>query len=349
MRSLTIGERTIDEDAPCFIIAEAGSNHDGTLQQAEQLIDVAAEAGVDAIKFQFFKADKIAAKGDTVMVTDPRFTAEPVPLLEFYKSLEFNERWISDLKFYAESKRLIFMMTAFDEEGADVLEHAGIAAYKIASFEAVHLPLIRHIAKKGKPILLSTGMCDMEEIREAIGVITGEGNNQIGLFHCGIDYPMEPEDVHLASMTSMMDEFPYPIGYSDHTLGLTVPIAATALGAALYEKHFTIDRSLPGPDHQFALEPGELKSMVEAIRTAERALGSPVKEVRDSELPYYRSGRRSLFAARDIDQGETIYRDMIAVLRPGTGLKPKHLDSLIGKRAARDIPAHSPLAWRDIE
>ncbi|HSR67500.1 MAG TPA: N-acetylneuraminate synthase family protein [Acidobacteriota bacterium] len=346
---IKIEDRSIGDGEPCFIIAEAGSNHDGDIEQARRLIGAAAEAGADAVKFQLFKADKIAAKSKDVMVTEEKFTRRPVTLNEFYKSLEFQLEWLAPLKEEAERQGLIFMMTPFDEESADRLEDFGITSFKVASFELTHLPLLRHLAGKRLPVLLSTGMASMEEIAEAVDVFEAEGNRHIALLHCGIDYPLDFEDVHLRSMSSMMKRWDYPVGYSDHTLGWSVPVAAVALGAKVYEKHFTVDKALAGPDHRFALEPQELKSMVRAMREAEASLGSARKRVRDFEMTHYRRGRRSLYAARPVRKGEVLTRDMIEVLRPGTGLAPRHLEQIVGCRAAVDLEEHQALSWDSVE
>ncbi|HSR50236.1 MAG TPA: N-acetylneuraminate synthase family protein [Acidobacteriota bacterium] len=346
---IEIEGRAIGEDEPCFIIAEAGSNHDGSIEQARRLVEVAAEAGADAVKFQLFKGDKIAAKSGGVMVTEKKFTDRPVTLNEFYKSLEFQLEWLAPLKQYCEECGLILMMTPFDEESADHLEDFGITSFKVASFELTHLPLLRHLAGKGLPMLLSTGMASPQEIDEAVGVVEGEGNDRIALLHCGIDYPLQFKDVHLRSMVSMMERWDYPVGYSDHTLGWTVPVAAAALGAKVYEKHFTLDKALSGPDHRFALDPAELRSMVRAMREAEASLGSAEKRVREVEMTHYRRGRRSLFAARPVRKGEVLTRDMIEVLRPGTGLAPRHLDEIVGRRAAVDLGEHQAISWDALE
>ncbi len=346
---LSIQGRFIGQGQSCFIIAEAGSNHDGKVEQARSLIDIAADSGADAVKFQLFRADKIAARSKSVIISEERFTDKPVTLNEFYRSLEFQLEWLQPLKEYAERRGLVFLMTPFDEESADRLHEFGIAAFKVASYELTHLPLLRHLAAKGLPILLSTGMADWDEIDEALATIRRQGECPVALLHCGIDYPLQFGDVHLNAMRSMMERYDCPVGYSDHTLGWTVPVAAAALGAKLYEKHFTIDTGLSGPDHKFALGPRELKSMVRAIRDCEAAMGSPEKEVRPAEMVHYRRGRRSLHAARPIRKGEVLEESMIAVLRPGTGLPPRCIPELLGSRAAIDIEEHEPIVAEAIE
>lgn len=345
---IKIGNITVGNDNPVFIIAEAGSNHDGDLGQAKKLIDVAAEARVDAVKFQTFTADKIAARTDdeVMKLGDEYDTADD--LYDLYKSLELPREWQQELKDYAQKKGLIFLSTPFDYEAVDQLEELGMPAYKIASFECIDIPFLRYIAKKGKPIILSTGMADLGEIEESLEAIYNEGNKQVILLHCGISYPMPVEDVNLAAMGTMRQAFLLPIGYSDHTLGITVPISAVARGAKVIEKHFTLDKNLPGPDHKFALEPDELKAMVKGIREAEAAIGSPIKRHVSAEEVHYHRGRRSIFAIQDIPAGTEITAEMIGVLRPGIGLKPKYFDLLIGRTARKDIKANEPITWEKI-
>ncbi|OCL27612.1 N-acetylneuraminate synthase [Orenia metallireducens] len=346
--TIKIKDRLIGEDQPCFIIAEAGSNHDQDLNQAKKLIDVAAEAGVDAVKFQTFTADKIAAKteDDIMKLGDEYDTADH--LYELYAKLELPRQWQEDLRNYAEEKGLIFLSTPFDYDAVEELDKLNMPAFKIASYECIDLPFLRYIAKKDKPIILSTGMANLGEIEESLEAIYNEGNNQVVLLHCGINYPMPIEDVNLAAMDTMKQAFQVPIGYSDHTLGITVPISAVARGAKVIEKHYTLSRDLPGPDHKFALEPDELKAMVKGIREAEAAIGSPIKKHVPSEEIHYHRGRRSIFAIKDITKGTKITEDMIRILRPGIGLKPKYYDLVIGREARKDIKANEPITWDNI-
>ncbi|HLV10338.1 MAG TPA: N-acetylneuraminate synthase [Halanaerobiales bacterium] len=348
MISVKINNRYIGDGHPVFIIAEAGSNHDGDLGQAKRLIDVAVEAKVDAVKFQTFTADKIAARTDDeiMKLEDEYDTADN--LYDLYKGLELPRKWQKELRDYAQEKGIIFLSTPFDYEAVDQLEELGIPAYKIASFECIDIPFLRYIAKKGKPIILSTGMADLGEIEESLETIYNEGNKQVILLHCGISYPMPVEDVNLAAMDTMGQAFQLPIGYSDHTLGISVPISAVARGAKIIEKHFTLDNNLPGPDHKFALEPDELKAMVKGIREAEAAIGSPIKRHIPVEEIHYHRGRRSIFAVQDIPAGTKITTKMIAVLRPGIGLKPKYYDLVIGRTAQREIKAYEPITWEKI-
>lgn len=345
-RKVHIANKVIGEGEPCLIIAEAGSNHDGKLEQAKQLIDIAANSGADAVKFQTFQADKIAARtSDEIANID---IAGSKTLHELYKKMELPREWQSELTDYARDKGIIFLSTPFDEKAADQLDALGVPAFKVASFELVHLSLLTHIARKGKPVLLSTAMANLGEIEEAIEAILEEDNDQIILLHCGVGYPLRMEDVNLAAMDTLRQAFSYPVGYSDHTMGSTVPVAAVARGAKVIEKHFTISRNLSGPDHPFALEPHELKAMVQGIRDVEKAIGTAQKRVLDSEAVHYQRGRRSIFAAVDIPKGTIITEDMVGILRPGVGLKPKYLDLVVGRKAQVGIRAHEPITWDKI-
>jgi pseudaminic acid synthase len=343
MRSIDIGERRVGAGQPCYVIAEAGSNHDRDLGQARALIDVAAEAGADAVKFQSYTADRIAAQ-----------TSHPIAkyewggahnLHELYAMTELPAEWLPELHAHAKGLGIEFLSTPFDTHYVDVLDELGVPAFKIASYELVDLPLIRHAARTGKPVLLSTGMGDLGEIEDAVQAMRAEGLEDFALLHCAISYPAPFDTVNLAAMRTMADAFGVPVGYSDHTTGITVPIAAVALGATIIEKHYTLSRGLPGPDHSFALEPDELGAMVRGIREAEASIGSSTKAPHEDELEFRARGRRSIFAAVDIAEGTEVSAEMLAVLRPGIGLAPKLLDAVVGRRARRDIAAHEPITW----
>ncbi|HQD49579.1 MAG TPA: N-acetylneuraminate synthase [Defluviitaleaceae bacterium] len=348
METIRIANKTIDENSPCFIIAEAGSNHDRDLGQAKKLIDVAVEAGADAVKFQTFTADKIAANtSHPIMQLGEEYEGVPT-LYELYKGLELPREWQQELKAYADEKGIIFLSTPFDYDAVEELEALDMPAYKIASFEMVDIPFLRYIAKKNKPIILSTGMANLGEIEEALNAIYEQGNHQVVLLHCGISYPMPVEEVNLAAMDTMKSAFRLPVGYSDHTLGIAVPIAAVARGAKVIEKHFTLDRNLKGPDHKFALEPDELKAMIKGIRDVEKAIGSSIKGLADTERLHHQRGRRSIFAKVDIPKGTVITEEMLAILRPGVGLMPKYFDLVVGREARKDIRENEPLTWDKI-
>lgn len=351
MEIVEIAGRPVGQGAHCFIIAEAGSNHDQDFDQALKLIDIAADAGADAVKFQVFSADKIAADtaDKTASLAGDQFSSYGATLYDLYKKLEMPRQWLRPLKEHADARGIIFSATPFDEQAVDALREIDIAFYKISSFEIVHIPLIKKAASAQRPIILSTGMATLDEIREAVDAVEAVGNHHYALLHCGIDYPPRMDDIHLAAMDTMRVNFKCPIGYSDHTLGLTVPVAAVARGASIIEKHFTVDRTLPGPDHGFALDPGELKAMTAAIRATEKAIGKAEKKPVDAELPYLKRGRRSLFAARPIKRGEIIDRDMVAIVRPAIGIAPKHLEAVVGRRAKCDIDKNDPITWERVE
>lgn len=342
--------KKIGKNTPCFIIAEAGSNHDRNFNKAIKLIEVAASAGTDAVKFQLFSADKIAAKTKNKIASlkDDKFGKYGTTLHDFYNKLELPLEWLPKLKKYADRCKIIFSATPFDEDAVDILEKIGVYFYKIASFEIVHLPLIKYAANKKKPIIISTGMANIEEIDDAIRTIKTTGNKQYALLHCGVEYPLRMEDVNLAAMETIYNKFLCPIGYSDHTLGITVPIAAVARGAKIIEKHFTLDRKLSGPDHKFALSPRELKSMVIAIHDAEMAIGTPEKKAVKNELIHLKRGRRSLYANQVIEKGERISEKMLSILRPNIGLKPKYIYEIVGKRAKKHIKANESITWDKI-
>ena len=345
---IVIGKKIIGSGQPTLIIAEAGSNHDRDLKQAKELIDVAAEAGTDAVKFQTFTAERIAARTDHQIMRLGAEYETADHLYQLYQDLELPRAWQQELSAYAGGKGLIFLSTPFDYPAVDQLEELGMPAYKIASFECIDLPFLRYIARKNKPMIISTGMANLGEIEEALAVIKDEGNNEVALLHCGISYPMPVAEVNLAAIDTMQQAFQLPVGYSDHTLGIAVPLAAVARGARIIEKHFTLDRNLPGPDHKFALEPAELKAMVQGVREVEAAIGNPLKERTATEEIHYQRGRRSIFAVKDIPAGTVITEEMIRVLRPGIGLKPKYYELVIGRVARADIKANQPITWEKI-
>jgi len=333
MGKIKIGDQLIGDKEPCFIIAEAGSNHNGSLEQAKKLIDVAVEAGADAVKFQIFKAEELSADKE---------------IQRMLKKFELRRDWIAELSEHAKRKNIMFLATPFDMEAVDLLDEINVPAFKIASGDLTDLPLIKYIAEKGKPIILSVGLGSLEEIREALDVIYSTGNRNVALLHCVVSYPTKPEDANLNVIKTLKREFRVPVGFSDHTMEISVPIGAVALGADIIEKHFTLDRKLEGPDHPYALEPEELKIMVKGIRDVEKALGSGIKNIVGSEKQGLVEGRRSIFAKVNIPKGTTITRDMLSILRPAIGIEPKYIDEIIGKKAKRNINAHESITWDKI-
>lgn len=350
LKKVKIGDRLVGDGEKCLIIAEAGSNHDRKFEQALKLIDIAVEAKADAVKFQTYSAEKLYSKKTPTMsyLKKDNLTKKRESVYDLIKRIEIPREWHKDLFDYCEEKGVIFLSTPFDLKAVDELDEVGIKAYKISSFEITHLPLLEYVAKMGKPIILSTGMADLSDIETALEVFYKNNNDNIILLHCAINYPPKYEDLNLRAMETMRQAFQLPVGFSDHTLGITSDIAAVALGACVIEKHYTLDRGLPGPDHPFALEPDELKSMVKAIRDTESALGSSIKKHTEAEEEMYKLGRRGLVAACNIPKGTVIIREMLEVKRPGYGIHPKMIDIVVGRTAKINIEEDDILTWEMI-
>jgi N-acetylneuraminate synthase len=342
-KEVKIGDRIIGDKYPVYIIAEIGANHNCDMKTAKKLIDKAAEAEVDAVKFQTYKAEMLYSK------KAPKFSKDNVEPFDLIKSVELPRDWHKELFDYTVGKGLHFLSSPFDFEAVDLLNNLGVPAFKIASFEITDLELLKYTAQKKKPMILSTGMTDFEEIKEALDAIRSQGNDDIILLHCNSLYPSPVEIVNLNAMQTMSDEFKIPIGFSDHTQGVHIPVAAVAKGAKVIEKHFTLDRKMKGPDHSFAIEPSELKQMVRNIKDVEKAEGTGEKTLSKFEKEMYEKGRRSLIAKKNIAKGTKITRDMIIIKRPGYGIKPKFLDQVIGKTAVKDIEAEQWITWEDIQ
>lgn len=323
-----------------LIIAEAGVNHNGSVQSAKDLIDVAANAGVDYVKFQTFKADKTVTKKAIRASYQDKNTQDKDSHYEMLKKLELSEDTHRELITYCKYKGIKFLSTGFDLESLDFLHNLGISIFKIPSGEITNLPYLRKIAGFKKPVVMSTGMADMKEVKDAFQVLISEGlkKENITIVHCNTEYPTPMEDVNLKAMNAIGEDLRVNIGYSDHTLGIEVPIAAVALGAKLIEKHFTLDRNLPGPDHRASLEPDELKNMVLAIRNIEKAIsGSGLKEPSSSEIKNKPIARKSIVAANTIKKGEILTENNLTVKRPGTGISPMQWDKIIGQTAMREF------------
>lgn len=327
-----IGNRFVGDGEPCFIIAEAGVNHNGDAVLAKRLIDAAVKAGADAVKFQTFRAEDVITASAAKARYQEKSTGARESQLEMIKKLELSEADFKKLNDYAHKKGIMFLSTPFDKGSVDLLDRLGVLAYKIASGEITNFPLLKYIAKKGKPVILSTGMSTLAEVKEALAAIQNEGLDEIVLLHCVSSYPVKIEDTNLKAMPTLRQAFKLPVGLSDHSMGITVPIATAALGACIIEKHFTLDRKLPGPDHKASLEPAELTEMIISIRDVEKAMGDGRKQLTAAERDIKKASRRSIVAARNIPAGTVITGDMLAVKRPGTGLAPKRLDSIIGRK-----------------
>ncbi len=345
MDRVRIGEREVGAGAPVYIIAEAGSNHDRDLGQARRLIEVAAEAGADAVKFQTFRSDGIVAETTTrAKYLDAVLPADK-SMADLFRELELPREWHGELKAHAEACGLDFLSTPFDLEAVDLLAELDVKAFKVATYELWHLPLIRAIASHGKPVICSTGMANVADVQAAVDAVYSTGNQQLILLHCVVNYPPPFSDLNLRAIQTMRQAFHVPVGWSDHTPGWLAPVIATTLGAAVIEKHFTTDRGRPGPDHRFALTPDELTSMIRAIRDTESALGDGVKRMAESEADLFVTARRSLFAAREIESGTVMTDQDVAILRPGTGMEVRDLPNVLGRTARRHIGRHEPLGW----
>jgi N,N'-diacetyllegionaminate synthase len=339
-----IGERWVGDGEPCFIVAEAGANHNRDLQMGKELIDVAAEAGANAVKFQTYSAETLYSKKTPKFTYLEKQTSKDT--WQILKEAELPREWQGELQAWARKQDIMFFSAPFDYRAVDELDVLGVPAFKIASFEIVDLPLIGYAAAKGRPMILSTGLATYEDIHDAIQACSSAGNRNIVLLQCASLYPAPPRRINLRAMETMRRAFGVPVGLSDHTTGIHVAGAAVAMGACCVEKHFTLSRSLPGPDHPFAIEPAELKAMVRQIREIEEALGDGRKVgPAPEEEEMHQKARRSLIAARAIPKGTRIERDMIVIKRPGFGIRPKLIDLVVGRVAKVDIEEDTVLTW----
>ena len=344
MQRLLIGERWIGDGEPCFIVAEAGANHNRDLGMAKELIAVAAEAGADAVKFQTYSAETLYSK------QTPKFTylegLTDKSTWDLIKEIELPREWQVELAEEAKKRGILFMSTPFDHRAVDELDALGVPVFKVASFEIVDLPLVRHAASKGKPMIISTGLADYEDIQDALAACREAGNDKVVLLQCASLYPAPPERINLRAMETMRRAFGTLVGLSDHTLGIHVAVSGAALGACVIEKHYTLSRSLKGPDHPFAIEPGELRELVRQVREVEAALGDGRKlGPAPEEMEMHQKARRSLVAARAIPKGAHIERDMLTIKRPGFGIKPKYLDLVVGRVTKVAIEEDTVLTW----
>jgi N,N'-diacetyllegionaminate synthase len=336
MNTIKIGNKLIGEKQPCFIIGEAGVNHNGKLSIAKKLVDVAVDAGVDAVKFQTFTAETLVTKEASIAPYAQRAIGREMKQQQLIEKLELAYKDFRILKTYCDTKGIIFLSTPHSFDAIDFLEDI-VPAYKFGSGDITNTPALQHAAKKGKPMVLGTGMATLQEIKHAVYSIRAKKNTQIILLHCTTSYPCPLEDVNLRAMLTLKNTLGCLVGYSDHSLGTLVPIMAVALGASVLEKHFTLDKKLPGPDHQASLEPRALKQMVTDIRNVETVLGSYEKKPTKSEMQIMKLVRKSIVANQDIKRGTTIKNHMLSIKRPGIGLKPDELKKIIGKKAKRSM------------
>ncbi len=344
-RFFEIGERRIGVSAPVFIVAEAGVNHNGDPALARRLVDAAAECGADAVKFQTFTVDALLTREAPKAGYQVETTGAEESQREMLARLELGADRLAELRDRAAKHGLIFFSAPFDEASADALEALDVALYKVPSGEITNLPLLRHVAAKGRPVILSTGMATLEEVEQAVAAIRAAGDPPLALLHCLSAYPAPVEEVNLRAMDSLASRFGCPVGFSDHTLGIDVAVAAAARGATIIEKHLTLDKTLPGPDHRASLGPAEFNAMVRAIRAVESALGDGVKRPMPSELDTRRVARKSLVAARALRAGERVAAGDVASKRPGTGISPAELPRVLGLRLTRDVAVDEVIAW----
>ncbi len=349
-QTFAIGNKRVGEHAPCLIIAEAGSNYNGSLEIAKKLVDAAIEAHADVVKFQTFKADLVVTKTTPKAEYQKQGGGDSQSYYDLLKWLEMpDEKW-RELKQYCDQKGIIFMSTPHSGEwSVDLLEELDVPAYKIGSGDLTNLPFLEYIAKKGKPLIISTGMAVMEEIKEAVQTIQAAGNNQIAVLQCTTSYPLEIENVNLRAMDTIQKEVGTIVGFSDHTLGNEAALAAVARGAKIIEKHFTIDKNLPGPDHKASATPEEFKLLVQSIRKIEKSLGSAEKIPTATEKDIAKIARKSIIAAKDIPAGTLIAAEMLFIKRPGTGLLPRQLKEVIGRKAKKNLLADTLLSWEMLE
>lgn len=321
-----------------FIIAEAGVNHNGSIETAKKLVDVAAQAGADAVKFQTFKADNLVSKNAQKAEYQKDTTDAKESQYEMIKRLELDETMHKELIAYCREKGIMFLSTPFDHESIKLLDSLGLEIFKIPSGEITNLPYLREIGKLNKKVILSTGMADIGEIEDALEILTAAGTKRenITVLHANTMYPTPMEDVNLKAMQAIACTFDINVGYSDHTLGIEVPIAAAAMGAKVIEKHFTLDKNMEGPDHKASLEPDELKAMVKAVRNIELALGNGIKKPTPSEKPNMEVARKSIVAKKPIKKGEIFSEENIAAKRPGSGISPMRWDEIVGTAAQKD-------------
>ena len=337
--AFNIAGHRIGPGHPCFIIAEAGVNHNGKVELAHRLIDVAVEAGADAVKFQTFTTEMVLSRDAPKAEYQIRTTGADETQFEMIKRLELPPEAFGMLKGYCEERNILFMSSPFEEGSADLLDDLGVVAFKIPSGEITNLPFLAHVARKNRPMIVSTGMSKLGEVETAVRIINDAGNRELALLQCTSNYPAKPEDANLLAMRTMEQAFGFPTGYSDHTLGVEVPLAAVALGACVIEKHFTLDRNLTGPDHRASLEPEELAAMVRSIRVVEAAMGDGSKRPAASEADTTAVARKSLMAARDIPAGTVLTEKLVTIKRPGTGLPPAMRPHLVGRTLRESVAA----------
>lgn len=345
---IKIGNRFVGEGEPVYIIAEAGVNHNGSLEMARKMVEVAKESGADAVKYQTFKTENIILRNAPKSTYHIETTGNDQSWFDLLKTQELSREMHIDLIEHCRRVGITFLSTPYDEESADLLDELDVPAYKVASTDSNNIPFLRYLARKRRPMIVSTAMCEMVEVRDSVAAIHDEGLRGLVVMHCTGNYPAQIENANLRAMVTMRKELGVLMGYSDHIPENVNGIAAVALGAVAYEKHFTLDKNLPGPDHRASLTPAELTELVQLLRRTELALGSDQKRRLPSEMENSQKLRKSVVSRTAIKKGQTLTAEMLAIKRPGTGFAPGKLYSLIGKRVARDIPTDSVLSVEDI-
>jgi N-acetylneuraminate synthase/N,N'-diacetyllegionaminate synthase len=336
VKYIRIADKTIGYNKPIFIVAEAGINHNGSLKNAKKLVDIALESGADAVKFQTYKAENVVTSNLELLEYQRDDISKNIKQIDIIKKYELKYEDFKKIKKYCDNKNIIFLSTPHSFDAIDFLEEL-VPAYKIGSGDLTNISFLRHVARKNKPVILGTGMATLKEVKKAVEIIKCEKNYKIIVLHCTTNYPTKFEEVNLRMMITMQKHLKCLVGYSDHTLGITVPIAAAALGARVIEKHFTIDKKLSGPDHKASLEPDELAKMIREIRNTEKILGKSEKKPTKTEKKIMKFVRKSIVASQDIDRGAIITKEMITIKRPATGIPPTDFDKIIGKRAKNKI------------
>lgn len=339
-----IGKRAVGPGQPVYVIAEIGSNHDSDLGKAKELITACRYAGADAVKFQSFTAEGLLNQ----LMPDRDGKWVPHPAFPVIERLTVPEEWHRTLMDFSKKEGITFLSAPFEEERARLLNDIGVEAFKIASGDLTNEPLLEQVAAYGKPVIISTGASYLHEVKRAVEVMAGQGNRSLALLHCASLYPPSYGDVNIRAMAAMREEFGCPVGFSDHTPGSAVPVAAVALGASVIEKHITLDRKAPGPDHPYAMEVEEFKAMVTDIRNIEKALGDGVKRPSPAEEGERIGARRSIYARADIARGTVISGEMLKIVRHAWGLEPREITNVIGKKAASDIARNMPVRKEDI-
>jgi N-acetylneuraminate synthase len=331
----------------CFIIAEAGVNHNGSLNIAKKLVDAAKEAGADAIKFQTFKAEELVVESAKMAEYQKKNIGKDESQLDMLKKLELSDDDFKNLKKYCDSKKIVFLSTPHTEAAVDLLNPL-VPLYKIGSADITNIPLLEAVARTKKIIILSTGMANMKEIHQAMNAIKVKGNKKIVLLHCTSNYPCPLNEVNLNAMLTLEREFGLPVGYSDHTSENMVSVMAATMGAEIIEKHLTLDKDMPGPDHKASANPEEFKKMVRMIRDVDIILGNGIKKPTKSEEAIKKNVRKSIVAKTDILKGAVIKAEMLAIKRPGSGIEPKYLQKIIGRKAKKNIGANEMISWKNI-